>query len=136
VIRHKLLRRTGAVAGAALVAFLLSFVTAVPAQADSVGTIGVESSHPVHRASIDCSRPVGEKTNYSWSNSGSVSVTVYFNNHCSHKVYATLHYTKSGEPDIIDCLNTNGGTKGKKKFPHEPLPGYSLQKITKGCPIP
>lgn len=126
-------RSTGkivATTGALLVSFALPLGFAAPAQAEN-------ESAAIHRDSVSCTKPAGNKVNYSWDNSGSASTTVYFNNHCSHHVRATLHYTKRGDnPEIIDCLNTNGGTKGRKKFAAEPLPGYKLTNISKGCPIP
>ncbi|GAA3219872.1 hypothetical protein [Nonomuraea helvata] len=87
------------------------------------------SMQDVHRASIDCSRPKGKTTNYSWGD-GATSVTVYFNNHCSHRVSAKLHI-KSAFGDYTKCLRTNGGTEGRKKFDIG-LAG-TLTGISKGC---
>ncbi|WP_093167391.1 hypothetical protein [Sinosporangium album] len=85
----------------------------------------------VKRASIKCTSPRGKKTNYSWGTGSWNSTTVYFNNHCSHKVKAKLHFkSQSGRENATKCLNTNGGTNGKKKFS---MTRYQLVKITKGC---
>ncbi|MDP4505323.1 hypothetical protein [Nonomuraea turcica] len=83
-----------------------------------------------HKASIKCTRPKGAKTNYSWGD-GSMSVTVYFNNHCSHQVRAKLHIKNSIGGNFTKCLVTNGGTKGRKKF-NIGL-ASTLTEITKGC---
>ncbi|MBE1586963.1 hypothetical protein ACFPOI_00905 [Nonomuraea angiospora] len=89
-----------------------------------------QASAPVHRASISCSRPKGAKANYSWGD-GRTSVTVYFNNHCSHKVGAKLHIKNSIGPNYTLCLTTNGGTKGKKKYSIGAA--RTLTAITSGC---
>ncbi|MEU6714465.1 hypothetical protein ABZ897_23605 [Nonomuraea sp. NPDC046802] len=81
------------------------------------------------RKSIKCIRPGGKKSNYSWKN-GTASTTVYFNNHCSHRVYVTVHFKGPFGTDT-KCLSTNGGTKGKKKFGKGTM--QKLVKITKEC---
>ncbi|WP_326672500.1 hypothetical protein [Streptomyces sp. NBC_01257] len=88
------------------------------------------STQAVKRASIKCTKPAGKVTNYSWGDGSYDSVTVYFNNHCSHKVGAKLHFQAGGGQKTTRCLTTNGGTKGKKKFS---VTRYHLKKITKGC---
>lgn len=97
----------------------------IPAAADS--DVGVQKKHT---ASLDCTSPKKNNANYSWEN-GSNSTTIYFNNHCGHKVNAKVRFVDpaSGDPVLSKCLSTNGGTKGKKL--------YDLQlhatKITRGC---
>jgi hypothetical protein len=75
------------------------------------------AAEPEHKFSIDCEKPKDAKSNYSWSE-GTISVTVYFNNHCAHKVKAKLVVEDTRYPDTYteSCMVTNGGTKGKKKF--------------------
>ncbi|MEU0478421.1 MULTISPECIES: hypothetical protein [unclassified Streptosporangium] len=92
--------------------------------ADTAGTLDVK------RASIACSKPAGKKANYSWGTGSNDSTTVYFNNHCSHKVKAKLHFRAGGGQTTTKCLITNGKTSGKKKFW---VTRYHLKKITKGC---
>jgi len=76
-----------------------------------------DKDKPEHTDSIDCEKPKGAKSNYSWSE-GTISVTVYFNNHCVHEVKAKLVVEDTRYPDTYTetCMVTNGGTKGKKKF--------------------
>jgi hypothetical protein len=83
-----------------------------------------------HTASLKCSKPSGNRANYSW-NDGSTTVTVYFNNHCSHKVDAklTMKNPLSGHT-YTRCMTTNGGTKGSDSFV---VGEFYLEKITKGC---
>ncbi|TMR97871.1 hypothetical protein [Nonomuraea basaltis] len=114
-----------AACGAAL-ALLAAPATAATAQTATTAT-GVTQG--VERESIKCIRPSRKKTNYSWKD-GNSSTTVYFNNHCSHRVYAKLHF-KGPVGTRKECLATNGGTSGKKKF-RKGL-AENLTKITKDC---
>lgn len=88
------------------------------------------SAQDVERASLKCSSPSGAATNYSWGTGSSDSTTVYFNNHCSHKMDALLHFEAGGGQKTTRCMTTNGGTQGKKRFT---VTRYHLKKITKGC---
>lgn len=114
--------RTVAAAGAVLVACSLPFAAAVPAQAAPAGTVGTES---VHRVSFTCSKPAGQKANYSWSD-GIETTTVYYNNHCSQALKVTLHRTGTPFGNILTCWSTPT-KKGSIKFI------YGLSAITKGC---
>ncbi|NED12551.1 hypothetical protein [Streptomyces sp. SID9124] len=105
-------------------ALLAGGAQAVPQDAGSV------SAQAVKRASIKCTSPSGKVTNYSWGDGSYDSATVYFNNHCGHKVEAKLHFEAGGGQTTTRCMVTNGGTKGKKKFS---VTRYHLKKITKGC---
>jgi hypothetical protein len=136
-------------------ACLLPLVAADPAHADSAGAraarddadvrsvdaadptddgpTDVTSDRRIHRGKLACTRPAGKRVNYSWSYSGSGSITIYFNNHCSHRVNAKLHfYDKPGDVEVTACLNTNGGTQGRKKYTN---PFRPLRKITRGCRV-
>ncbi|MGW6504089.1 hypothetical protein [Nonomuraea angiospora] len=55
------------------------------------------SQAPVHRSSLSCGLPAA-KANYSWAD-GRTSVTVYFNNHCSHKMSAKPHGVRLSRQD-------------------------------------
>jgi len=102
---------------------------AVTASAGVAQAVKRSSGQAVKRKSINCIRPSGKKTNYSWED-GNTSTTVDFNNHCSHRVYATVHFDgPAGARE--ECLATNGGTDGRKKF-RKGL-AESLTKITKDC---
>ncbi|MFD9941229.1 hypothetical protein ACFWYW_44565 [Nonomuraea sp. NPDC059023] len=111
---------------AAAVALLF---TPAPAAAAQPATASTSTDQKIKRKSITCIRPSGKKTNYSWKD-GTTSTTVYFNNHCSHRVYATVHLKGPLSTDT-KCLATNGGTDGKKKF--RKGTSQRLTKITKGC---
>lgn len=100
--------------------------TTVSASSTTATSAGARA---VKRSSIKCIAPRGKKSNYSWGN-GDTSTTVYFNNHCSHRVYAKLHFT-SFSGSFTRCLATNGGTSGKKKFGHGAI--WNLKKITNDC---
>jgi hypothetical protein len=132
-----------AVAGAG-VALTLLFTPATPAMAQtteadqsSVSAVKAATSASaaqgkVKRKSVKCKRPKGNKSRYSWKD-GNISTTVYFNNHCSHRVGVTLHFDSMAGDNWSwkACLKTNGGTKGRKKYRH--VPADRLIKITKGC---
>ncbi|GAA1675056.1 hypothetical protein GCM10009733_085090 [Nonomuraea maheshkhaliensis] len=104
---------------------------AASATASTTTATGTSTSlaQAVERDSVRCIKPSGKKTNYSWSD-GNSSTTVYFNNHCSHRVYAQLHF-KGPAGTRKECLATNGGTKGRKKF-HKGL-AENLTNITRDC---
>lgn len=115
---RKWTHQTAAGIGALVAASVLPLSLATPAHAEQ-------------GASLSCSSPSGNKSNYSWEN-GNISTTVYFNNHCSHKVNAQLRIFDSEIGGAYyECLSTNGGTKGKKKF-NIGATG-SITKITRGC---
>ncbi|MEV5890167.1 hypothetical protein [Nonomuraea fuscirosea] len=95
----------------------------------STSATATSLTQAVERDSVRCIKPSGKKTNYSWSD-GNSSTTVYFNNHCSHRVYAQLHF-KGPAGTRKECLATNGGTKGKKKFSKGLA--ENLTNITKDC---
>ncbi|SDC41169.1 hypothetical protein [Actinokineospora iranica] len=112
---------------AGLMSLGLTGVAASPAAATGV------DAQDTHRASIACAKPKGEKANYSWGD-GNISVTVYFNNHCSHKVDAGIVTQNATDGTYsIRCMTTNGGTKGKKKFNIGAL--NKVVKIQKGCEL-
>lgn len=119
-----------AVAGltaAALVAPTAPAVAAAPTGKAEASSVSVQATK---RASIKCTKPAGKKANYSWGTGSNDSTTVYFNNHCSHKVKAKLHFKAGGGQTTTKCMVTNGGTKGKKRFT---VTRYHLKSITKGC---
>ncbi|MFF0145465.1 hypothetical protein ATK36_1647 [Amycolatopsis sulphurea] len=97
-------------------------------------TAGTMSTQAKHTASIACSSPKNAKANYSWGD-GITNVTVYFNNHCSHKVSAgiVLEDTTGGGALSVECMTTNGGTSGKKKF-HIGV-DHTVKRIQKGCSL-
>jgi hypothetical protein len=100
------------------------------AQAAALDGASQAKAQSPYRTSLACKAPKKAKSNYSWGD-GRSSVTVYFNNHCGHKVHARLHIKNSIGGNFTKCLVTNGGTKGKKKF-HIGL-ASTLTRITLGC---
>ncbi len=113
----------------AAVALLSAPATSATASTSTTTGTTTRLARAVERDSVRCIKPSGKKTNYSWSD-GNSSTTVYFNNHCSHRVYAQLHF-KGPAGTRKECLATNGGTKGKKKF-HKGL-AENLTNITRDC---
>ncbi|GAA3432117.1 hypothetical protein [Kutzneria kofuensis] len=85
-----------------------------------------------HRASIKCTSPSDAKANYSWGD-GFTTVTVYFNNHCSHKVSAGIVTKDQDDRLSVYCMVTNGGTSGKKKF--DIGVDETVVRIQKGCSL-
>ncbi|MFC5824220.1 hypothetical protein [Nonomuraea insulae] len=87
--------------------------TSTAAAATAAARAGAE------RDSVRCSRPKGKWANYSWGE-GNTSVTIYFNNHCSHKVSAKITFVRKGsvgdKATKYRCVTVNAHTKGKKKF--------------------
>ncbi|WP_406642568.1 hypothetical protein [Amycolatopsis sp. WGS_07] len=104
----------------------LAGIAAPAASADTVSAQGK------HTASIACSKPSGKKSNYSWGD-GFTNVTVYFNNHCSHKVSAGIVVKDMDGALSVQCMTTNGGTSGKKKF-HIGA-DHTVARIQKGCKL-
>ncbi|WP_188196063.1 hypothetical protein [Nonomuraea sp. SYSU D8015] len=102
----------------------------VPVATSAQVTRSTQQAGIKHKASIKCTTPRGARTNFSWGD-GITTVTVYFNNHCSHRVSAKLHIKNSVGGNYTECMVTNGGTKGRKKF-HIGAAG-TLTEITKGC---
>ncbi|MEU8357073.1 hypothetical protein AB0C27_13755 [Nonomuraea sp. NPDC048882] len=113
----------------AAVALLSAPATSATASTSTTTGTTTRLARAVERDSVRCIKPSGKKTNYSWSD-GNSSTTIYFNNHCSHRVYAQLHF-KGPAGTRKECLATNGGTKGKKKF-HKGL-AENLTNITRDC---
>ena len=122
-------RRLAPIVAAAALALMAA--PAAPAMAQSAAPAAKSATvMEVKRASIACTSPSGQKTNYSWGTGSLDSTTVYFNNHCSHKVSAKLNFKTAGGQTATQCLTTNGGTSGNKKFW---MTRYQLISITKGC---
>lgn len=114
------------------VAFITPSASAVAAQpGTSVAKAATksESVQATKRASIPCSKPRGNNSNYSWAQGSNDSTTVYFNNHCSHTVTAKLTFRAGDDGTYKKCMTTNGGTHGKKRFT---VTRYQLESIKQG----
>ncbi|WP_409182378.1 hypothetical protein F9C11_39185 [Amycolatopsis sp. VS8301801F10] len=105
---------------------------AAPAASAETAAAAPASAQSKHTASIKCSKPSGKKANYSWGD-GLTNVTVYFNNHCSHKVSAGIVLKDMDGALSVQCMTTNGGTSGKKKF-HIGA-DHTVARIQKGCKL-
>ncbi|MGW4800993.1 hypothetical protein ACWEPC_52095 [Nonomuraea sp. NPDC004297] len=117
-------------AAGALTTLPVATAQAASAQTSARTSASAAATAPVHRAALACSRPKGGRSNYSWGD-GRTSVTVYFNNHCSHRVSAKLHIKNAIGRNYTICMTTNGGTQGKKKYSIGAA--RTLTAITKGC---
>jgi hypothetical protein len=74
----------------------------VPAVA-SAETSGDVSVQAVHRKSANCRTPEGQKINISWGD-GSVSTTVYYNNHCNQARAIELEFVKESGERFNKCF--------------------------------
>ncbi|MEU7862242.1 hypothetical protein [Nonomuraea sp. NPDC049141] len=128
---------------AATTAMLLTPATAASAQAgtartstETAGTKAttVSARAGVERDSIRCSKPRGKWANYSWGE-GNTSATIYFNNHCSHKVSAKIMFVRKGsvgdKAAKYRCMTVNAHTKGKKKFYAAVYKPYSVTRVAR-----
>ncbi|MEV0389400.1 hypothetical protein [Nonomuraea sp. NPDC050643] len=93
---------------------MLTPATAASAQAQTgAATTAVE------RDSVRCSKPSGKWANFSWGE-GNTSATIYFNNHCSHRLSVKITFVRKGsvgdKASKSRCMTVNAKTKGKKKF--------------------
>ncbi|WP_067487049.1 hypothetical protein [Actinomadura hibisca] len=108
---------------------------AAPAAPAKAATVAASDLHATATASVKCGPGKGgnKRVNFSWQK-GSVSTKVYFNNHCTKgkRIPATVWArAKKGPGGYVynwKCLNTNGGTKGNKKFS---TGRFSIYKIVK-----
>ncbi|MFC7584451.1 hypothetical protein ACFQYP_12450 [Nonomuraea antimicrobica] len=109
---------------------LLGTSLALPATAAHAATSAGTSPEAVNRDSHRCSNSARRYVNYSWGE-GISSATVYFNNHCTVRQSAKLHFRDATGSNYTKCMKTNGGTKGKKRWDFGA--GGRLVRITKGC---
>lgn len=123
---------------AAATAMLLAPATAASART-STETAGAKATTAsaqagVERDSVSCSKPRGKWANYSWGE-GNTSVTIYFNNHCSHKVSAKIMFVRKGsvgdKAAKYRCMTVNAHTKGKKKFYAAAYKPYSVTRVAR-----
>jgi len=86
-------------------------VAAAPVSASASGPVATIQS----KRSFACASPKGQHLNVSWS-PGTVSTTVYFNNHCKQRrvLALRLQYQNTSKKGW-GCIWVNGKTKGKKK---------------------
>ncbi|WP_431931111.1 hypothetical protein [Nonomuraea jabiensis] len=123
---------------AATAALLLTPATAASAQAGSASTAtkaGTASARAgIERDSVSCSKPRGKWANYSWGE-GNTTATIYFNNHCSHKVSVKITFVRKGsvgdKAAKYRCMTVNANTKGKKKFYAAVYKPYSVTRVSR-----
>ncbi|WP_329082587.1 MULTISPECIES: hypothetical protein [unclassified Streptosporangium] len=123
---------------AAVTAALLTPATPASAQAGTAQTGAATTATRaatalVEQASVRCSKPSGKRANYSWGE-GTTTVTIYFNNHCSHKVSVKISFERKGSsgPTVSTsrCMTVNANTKGSKKFYAARYKPYSVTRVS------
>ncbi|MFC4009949.1 hypothetical protein ACFOY2_22155 [Nonomuraea purpurea] len=119
---------------AATAALVLTPAPAASAQTSATKAATASAGAGVQRDSIRCSKPRGKWANYSWGE-GNTTVTIYFNNHCSHKVSAKIRFEAKGSVGSngpkFQCMTVNAKTKGKKKFPARLYKAYSVTRVAR-----
>jgi hypothetical protein len=114
---------------AAAAGLLLTPTTAASAQ---VGAAKASAGAAVERDSVRCTKPRGKWANYSWGE-GNTTVTIYFNNHCSHRVSVKIMFVRKGsvgdKASKYRCMTVNAKTKGKKKFYAAVYKPYSVTRV-------
>lgn len=96
---------------------------ATPASAAEAATKGTV------RFSFGCNGSTKARANFSY-NEGTVSTTVYYNNHCSHSVRVTVNMADASGQNI-HCLKVPAHKKGSKKY-RQGLSG-TFKGLSKGC---
>lgn len=121
---------------------MIRYKALVTASALAIGLVGVAAPtavastasattvSPQHTASIKCDSPKGAKANFSWED-GIDTVTVYYNNHCSHRVDAQLAFISGDGFATFKCLHVGAGVKGHTRYDTDS--NWVLNKINKGC---
>ncbi|MGI5286355.1 hypothetical protein ACQEVF_23855 [Nonomuraea polychroma] len=130
---------TSALLVPAAAGLLLTPATAASAQASAATTVtkaaSASAGAAVERDSVRCSKPRNQFANYSWGE-GNTSVTIYFNNHCSHRVSVRITFVRKGsvgdKAAKYRCMTVNAKTKGKKKFYAAVYKPYSVTRV-KSC---
>ncbi|MGN9837525.1 hypothetical protein ACTMTI_05315 [Nonomuraea sp. H19] len=119
---------------AAAAAMLLTPATAASAQTNAAKAATVSAGAGVERDSVSCTRPRGKSANYSWGE-GNTTATIYFNNHCSHKVSVKIMFVRKGsvgdKAAKYRCMTVNAHTKGKKKFYAAVYKPYSVSRVAR-----
>jgi hypothetical protein len=82
------------------------------ASAETSGDVSVQD---VHRKSANCSSPSGQKINISWGD-GSVSTTVYYNNHCNQARAIELEFVRESGERFNKCFVAPARTQDSKKI--------------------
>ncbi|MDP4503973.1 hypothetical protein [Nonomuraea turcica] len=122
---------------AAAAGLLLTPTTAASAQvgAAKAGAATASAGAAVERDSVRCTNPRGKWANYSWGE-GNTTATIYFNNHCSHRVSVKIMFVRKGsvgdKASKYRCMTVNAKTKGKKKFYAAVYKPYSVTRV-KSC---
>lgn len=90
----------------------LSGLMPVAASAQTSGDVSVQD---VTRKSAKCASPEGQKINISYGD-GSVSTTVYYNNHCNQARAIELEFVKESGERFNECFVAPRRTQDKKKI--------------------
>ena len=100
------------VLAAAGLGLALSGLMPVAASAETSGDVSVQA---VTRKSAPCATPEGQKINISYGD-GSVSTTVYYNNHCNQARAIELEFVKESGERFNKCFVAPRRTQDKKKI--------------------
>ncbi|MFD4669446.1 hypothetical protein ACFWNN_06885 [Lentzea sp. NPDC058450] len=86
-------------------------IAPVTAGAETSGDVSAQ----VTRKSAACTSPSGQKINISWGD-GSVSTTVYYNNHCNQARAIELEFVRESGERFNKCFVAPAKTKSSKKI--------------------
>ncbi|WP_285641612.1 hypothetical protein [Lentzea sp. NBRC 102530] len=90
----------------------LTGIAPVVAGAETSGDVSVQATH---RKSAACASPSGQKINISWGD-GSVTTTVYYNNHCNQNRAIELEFVRESGERFNKCFVAPAKTKSSKKI--------------------
>jgi hypothetical protein len=100
------------VLAAAGLGLALSGLMPAVASAETSGDVSVQD---VHRKSANCASPSGQKINISWGD-GSVTTTVYYNNHCNQARAIELEFVRENGERFNKCFVAPRRSQGDKKI--------------------
>ncbi|MEV6711219.1 hypothetical protein AB0M48_04160 [Lentzea sp. NPDC051208] len=100
------------VLAAAGLGLALAGIAPVTAVAATSGDVSVQE---VHRKSAKCVSPADQKINISWGD-GSVTTTVYYNNHCNQARAIELEFVRENGERFNKCFVAPAKKKSSKEI--------------------
>ena len=100
------------VLAAAGLGLALTGIAPVTAGATTSGDVSVQA---VHRKSAKCTSPADQKINISWGD-GSVTTTVYYNNHCNQARAIELEFVRESGERFNKCFVAPAKKKSSKEI--------------------
>jgi hypothetical protein len=100
------------VLAAAGLGLALTGIAPVTAGAETSGDVSVQA---VHRKSAKCVSPADQKINISWGD-GSVTTTVYYNNHCNQARAIELEFVRESGERFNKCFVAPAKKKSSKEI--------------------